>query len=43
MLSRLRNWWWWLWTGDHSEAATRRRIEHEARRFGGTVIWDDHD
>jgi hypothetical protein len=43
LLSRIRNWWWWLWTGDHSEAATRRRIEHEAARFGGTVIWDDHD
>jgi hypothetical protein len=40
LLSRLRNWWWWLWTGDQSEAATRRRIEHEAARFGGTVTWD---
>jgi hypothetical protein len=40
LLSRIRNWWWWLWTGDQSEAATRRRIEHEAARFGGTVTWD---
>jgi hypothetical protein len=40
LLSRLRDWWWWLWTGDQSEAATRRRIEHEAARFGGTVTWD---
>jgi hypothetical protein len=40
LLSRLRNWWWWLWTGDQSEAATRRRIEHEAARFGGAVTWD---
>jgi hypothetical protein len=40
---RRKSWriWWHLWTGDHSLYATRRRIEHDARRFGGIVLWDD--
>lgn len=38
---RLWLWWWNLWTGDRSEAETRRRIEEEARRFGGQVAWSD--
>ena len=36
---KILSWWWRLWTGDTSEDATRRRIEEEARRFGGTVSW----
>jgi hypothetical protein len=36
----VRDWWWHLWTGDANEESTRRRIEEEARRFGGTVHWD---
>jgi len=40
---RKKSWrmWWHLWTGDHSIFETRRRIEGEARRFGGIVLWDD--
>lgn len=40
---RKKSWriWWHLWTGDQSLYATRRRIEHDARRFGGIVLWDN--
>lgn len=37
--SKVKRFWWWLWTGDADEAATRRRIEQDVRRFGGTVRW----
>jgi hypothetical protein len=40
-LNRARAWWWKLWTGDASREATRRRLEFEARRFGGRVEWLD--
>lgn len=39
---RLWLWWWNLWTGDASEEATRRRLEEEARRFGGEIRWLEH-
>lgn len=40
---RKKSWriWWHLWTGDYSLYETRRRIENEARRFGGIILWDD--
>ena len=36
---RLWLWWWHLFTGDVDELQTRRRIEEDARRFGGRVQW----
>ena len=33
-------WWHRVWTGDKDLTETRRRLEHEARRFGGTIIWE---
>lgn len=39
--ARLVGTWWWLWTGDPSEAATRRRLEEDVRRFGGQVSWQE--
>ncbi len=40
---RIWLWWWRQWTGDASEAATRHRLEHEVRRFGGVVRWPDEN
>jgi hypothetical protein len=37
---RISRWWWWLWTGKPSRKEMRRRLQEEARRFGGKIIWD---
>lgn len=41
--ARLNAFWWWLWTGHTHKSSVRRAIEVEARRFGGTVKWDDQN
>lgn len=39
--AKVSKWWWLIWTGDQSLSAKRRRIENDARRFGGKVTWED--
>jgi hypothetical protein len=38
---KVSRFWWWLWTGYYSIDDVRRRIESDARRFGGRVHWDE--
>lgn len=38
---RAVRWWWWLWTGEPSLDRMRNRLEHDVRRFGGRVTWED--
>jgi hypothetical protein len=37
---KLSRWWWWLWTGKPSQKAMRKKLQEDARRFGGKIIWN---